>query len=226
MIYAFAIAVAAAALRWLSISGAIAACIIGGVFWEVGGLEACVPLLVFFATGSLLSKLPPARAKAPARSAYQVLANGGVAAAALLLPNGHTACIAALCAAAADTWATEMGTRLGKNPFRITKLSPATAGVSGAVTWEGFLAAAAGAVIVALSSLALPEADVAVAAAIGLAGAVLDSILGDTLQARFSSGGKVVESSGDHVAGIRWLRNNEVNLVTTLAAGTVGYLLA
>lgn len=106
------IALLAWRLRWLSTSGAVSACIMGFLIFWLGGGKAILPLLAFFVSSSLLSKLTrysrnlrdrkELREKSAAfetlsekgstRDASQVWANGGVAVAILLL---HRACVLA-----------------------------------------------------------------------------------------------------------------------------------
>jgi uncharacterized protein (TIGR00297 family) len=222
--YAVGVAAAAWLARLLTPGGAIAAATIGGVIWEKGGLAYAAPLLVFFISGSLLGRLPGGGAKEGPRRTAQVVANGGAAALAALVPNGETAFVAALCAANADTWATEVGTRFGGRPFRITNLRPADIGASGAVSGAGMLAAAAGAVVVAVSAIPLSAAAVGFAAIAGFFGSVVDSVLGDTVQARFwSEDLGENEAGGQRMRGWRWLRNDQVNLAMTLFAAALAY---
>ena len=204
----------------------MAATLVGGLAWVKGEWVYAAPLLAFFVTSSLLGKLPGGKQKHGPRNAAQVLANGGMAAVATLVPGGETAYVAALCAANADTWATEIGTRLGRRPWRITTLRPAEPGVSGAVSLPGLLAAAAGAALVAAAGAGIAGAALAAAGAIGFAACLLDSVLGDTLQARFrTADGAESESEGAYTLGVRWIRNDMVNFMMTAFAALAGYLI-
>lgn len=225
MLYAIAVALAAWFARLLTPSGALATAAVGSVIWERGGLVYAGPLLIFFITGSLLGRLPGGSEKEGPRTAAQVLANGGVATLAVLIPGGATAYASALCAANADTWATEIGTRLGRKPVRITTLKPAARGASGAVTVAGLAGSAGGAALVAVMSIPIPGALPWVVAVAGFLGSIFDSLLGDTLQAKFVVEGNPSETGGTLVKGIPWLRNNTVNFAMTLFAGALGYLL-
>ncbi|MDQ2986015.1 MAG: DUF92 domain-containing protein [Armatimonadota bacterium] len=225
MFYAVAVAVAARLAGLLTPFGALAAAAVGSVIWEQGGWPYAIPLLVFFTTGSLLGRLPGGAAKEGPRTAAQVLANGAVAALAVLIPGGATAYASALCAANSDTWATEIGTRLGRKPVRITTLEPAARGASGAVTIAGLAGSAAGAALIAVMSIPIPGALPWVVASAGFLGSLFDSLLGDTFQAKFVVDGSPNETGGTLVAGVPWLRNNAVNFAMTLFAGTLGYLL-
>jgi uncharacterized membrane protein len=197
-----------------------AATIIGGIIWERGGIPAAIPLLIFFLTSSILGILPGGTGRSSPRNAMQVIANGGAASAALLLPNGFPAYLAAICAANADTWATEIGTRLGRRPVRITTFKPAQLGSSGAISAAGLLGALLGSIVVAIPNFSI------LAAIIGFGASILDSILGDTIQAKFRKpDGSTSETRGDRTSGLLWMRNDQVNLTMTLAAATIAYLI-
>lgn len=231
MFYALFVALAAFRLRFLSLNGAVAAAIVGGIVWEVGAWAMAVPLVTFFLSSSLLGRFAGGGAKEGPRTAGQVFANGGAATfAAVLLwldvGQAPTMFVAALSAANADTWATEIGTRLGKNPIRITTLKRVEPGTSGAVSLPGLISAVAGAAFIGLTAIWLDGANVALAAGLGFAGSILDSVLGDTVQAKFWTATGESESGGTLVKGIRWIRNNEVNFAMTAAAAGAAYLLA
>jgi uncharacterized protein (TIGR00297 family) len=155
--------------RALSLSGAIAACIVGGTILGFGGWAWAVLLVLFFVSSSALSffrrtdarKLTASETfdKGGRRDAAQVAANGGVGALLALLsfftpPHISTILFCAytgsLAAATADTWATEIGVLSRTQPRIITNMKPATPGTSGGVTWLGSGASAVGALIVSV----------------------------------------------------------------------------
>ena len=168
------------------------------------------------------------------RDAGQVLANGGAAAACLLLPlvgfpQGFLLFLAALAAANADTWATEIGSALGGQPYDIRTGQKAPAGTSGAVSLPGTAAALAGAAL--LGAFAGSTIGGAVVAASGFAGALADSLLGATVQAQWRDpleGSRWTERPQAYPPerGWRQLGNDGVNLLCTLvAAGGAALLL-
>ena len=217
--------------------------------WSWGAL-----LIAFFVASTLLSRVGAGRkerrvggivAKGGERDAAQVLANGGVFAAAalmsLLAPEwpGWTAVGAgALAAATADTWATEVGTLAGGVPRSITSLKPVPPGTSGGITVAGTLASVAGATFIgALAWVAGWPRDAVLggAAAGGFAGATFDSLLGATLQARrwcdhcAAATERIVHGCGTPTrpaGGLAWLDNDRVNLAATLVGAGVGALMA
>jgi uncharacterized protein (TIGR00297 family) len=216
----------------LSPAGVAAALVVGAAVTAGTGWRGLVLLAVFFVTSSALTR------GGGRRTPVQVLANGGVAAAAALLsrldPAWLPACCGALAAAAADTWSTEIGARSPSPPRLVTTGRPVPPGTSGGVTWLGTLGALAGAAVVAASAALLGLATPAVAAWIaggGVAGGLADSVLGATVQARFRCGrcGELREAArcpcggtAAAASGIPWLTNDAVNVACTLVGATVG----
>lgn len=243
---------AAYRLRVLTASGAVAGAGFGATLLGVGGWAWALPALGFFGLSSLLSKLGRARAARLAavseggsrRDAGQVFANGGVAwlcllgEAALPAPGWSWAFLGALAAATADTWATEVGTLVGGTPRLVTTLRPAPPGTSGAVSGAGLLAALAGGAAIWL--LAVPGSGTvasAGAAAVlvgsGFGGALVDSLLGATVQARYRDGrtGRLTERAttdgqpNSLVRGWRFVRNDGVNLLCTATGALLALVL-
>lgn len=207
-------------LRALTLSGAIAAAVVGFCHLAFGGWLAAAALLTFFGTSTALSKLGKRKKdvlgfeKTSQRDASQVLANGGVAALCAVLGQPE-ALLGALAAANADTWATELGALFGGRPRRITTLAPAEPGESGAVSVLGTLAALIGAGVVgALAGSAWLAVTVA-----GFAGALADSLLGASVQAQWwdEKNSKWSEiPQGKPGRGVNWIRNDAVNILATL----------
>ena len=133
-------------MKWLTPGGLVAACAVGaGVTWRLGWPGLAL-LFAFFLTGSVLTQL--AERRGPSRNARQVLANGGVALLAALLGSWAGAA-GAIAAAAADTWATEIGAYSPFRPRLITSWGRVTRGTSGGITALGTLGGLAGAALIA-----------------------------------------------------------------------------
>jgi uncharacterized protein (TIGR00297 family) len=235
----------------LSDSGMAAAVVVGGLTFGLGGWVPALLLIAFFASSSGLSKWGAAHkrrladkfSKGARRDWAQVAANGGVAALAAaaygigLGTSWLAAAAGSLAAATADTWATELGVLYGANPRRITDWRPSEPGTSGAISWQGSLAALVGAGLLGgLGAWCTGETALAVSGIVGgLAGASLDSLLGASVQAQFycPACAKRTEHSPTHtcgtptrqVSGWRWLANDGVNALATLAGGLTGLLL-
>ena len=246
LLVAAAIALAAWRARSLSPSGAAAAVVVG-TLCAAAGFSWGALLIAFFVVSSLLSRwratAKAARtrgvvAKGGERDAVQVLANGGPFAAAALLSLVHpwTGWYAlgagALAAATADTWGTEVGTLAGRSPRSVLSWQPVPPGTSGGITVPGTLASLAGALFVAaLAAAAGWPGSAAVAAVIGgFAGSMADSVLGATMQARRrcdrceSWTEQTMHECGSatrHAAGLAWLDNDAVNLLSGMIGGGI-----
>jgi len=225
----------------------------GGLFAAslvaLGGLAWVGPGLVFFGLSSALSHVRRVwqgerEGGSPRRTQAQVLANGGVAWAVLavvaIVPSGarvatggYAAFVGALAAAAADTWATEVGTLSATAPWSLRTGRSVPRGTSGAVSVLGTGAAGLGAASVAGGAIlaggtvtgpVLWDAGLFVGA--GLVGMGADSLAGAFLQAQYRTArGAWVESppaSGRRpTRGWAPVGNNIVNLIgTTLGAVT------
>lgn len=211
---------------------AVGTAIVAGTSWPGASL-----LGFFFASGSALSRVfdqPDPVGKSGGRDAFQVLANGGVAALAALTLNGRagdvrfTALAGSLSAASADTWATEIGSSSPTSPRLIISGERVEPGLSGGVTARGTLAAIGGALTVgALTAIysspqqRLPKGAAVVMA--GFGGCLLDSVLGELAQERRWSvvAKRRIERAIDCgqptllVGGIRGVTNDLVNLAAT-----------
>jgi len=193
----------------------------------VGGWLAAGALLTFFGTSSALSRWRKTRKealgyeKSGRRDAGQVLANGGIASLCLLLtlagiPNALLLFLAALAAANADTWATEIGSALGGQPVDIRTGRKAEPGTSGAVSLPGTAAALLG------GFAGSPRAFFVVTLA-GFGGALCDSLLGAAVQAQWRDPANPERwteqaQAGPPARGWRWVGNDGVNLLCTLTA--------
>jgi uncharacterized protein (TIGR00297 family) len=245
------IAMAARAGRMLTTDGAIVAAIVGAASvaagWSWGAL-----LLVFFLSSSALSRIgidikerrtAGVLNKGDQRDAVQVLANGGVFAAAALgyvgFPSDAWMALAggALAAATADTWATEIGTLTTGVPRLITTWQPAPPGTSGAVTMAGTSGMVLGsAVLTLVMATAVWPRHVFVAAFVGgVLGALADSVAGATIQARRRCAScaalteRAIHSCGAHTVhagGVSWMTNDAVNLLCSVVGAASALVVA
>ncbi len=169
VIAAVIISYAAYHLHALSLSGGIAAAILGTIIFGLGGLGWALVLLSFFISSSGLSKLFSLQkestglsfSKGSRRDAWQVAANGGMAGVLALIyfiiawrsPENSwgqhlwVGFASSLAAANADTWATELGLLNPGLPVLIGTLRKVPKGTSGAVSLVGTLASLAGSVL-------------------------------------------------------------------------------
>lgn len=235
----------------LTTSGALAAVAVGAPIYAAG--SGCyLALLGFFVTSSALGRVGDARkarlrrdySKGDERDAWQVLANGGVAAACALAQcirpdlDLTPAILGALATANGDTWATELGPLSPHSPRSLRTLREVPAGTSGAVSGLGLLATIAGGALVgALLGLVAPGPWwrwLGLGALCGAAGSLVDSLLGATIQAGYRCPACARPCEGPHHAcgsmtvqihGLRWFGNDAVNLCATAAGALLGATL-
>jgi uncharacterized protein (TIGR00297 family) len=242
------VAAVVALLGWragsLSGDGAVAAVVVGTlVLWGTGWQGGAV-LAAFFVFGSAIGRVLPMRAgdaKGERRDRHQVVANGGpaalVSAAAALVGNFDP--VLALCmvtgslaAAAADTWATSVGSLSSRPPGRLFFGPTVPAGTSGGMTPIGTLGGMAGAALVAgTGALVTGRVRLAlVGTLVGFAGMVLDSAVGALAQGRFHCPACGAASEWRvhwcgtrtlRTGGMAWLDNDGVNLAATAFAAVL-----
>jgi len=221
-----------------------------GTLAAVAGWGWALLLIGYFVVSSALTRVGAATKAsrtasvlpdAQARNAAQVGANGGLFTALALLgtlgeqPLLHVAAVGALAAAAADTWATEIGTLWGGMPRHLLTFAAVEPGMSGGVTLAGAAASVVAAALVALPGVALttPASMPLTASAIGAVGALTtagvlgslaDSLLGAALQSKrwceqcrtwTERRVHTCQYRTQHVRGLRWMTNDTVNLLAT-----------
>lgn len=242
----------------LSRAAAAGAFVLAAGLYLSGGLPPVILLLLFFYTGNRVSRFrklekePLERdlhAKSGPRDLAQVAANGGPALimAGLYAVTRQPACLAALASALAasnaDTWASELGMLSKRQPVSLLTGRPVQRGLSGGVTALGFLAALAGSAVIALVDGLLRLSSVPVGTVLGqfllvlltgLLGSVIDSLLGETLQAQYvrPSTGQLTEQTREKnqanqlVRGLAWMNNDLVNFISSLTAASLHLCLA
>jgi len=238
----------------LSRDGALAATLVGSAVFIGTGVRGSAALVTYVASSSLLGKLPEQHAapqhRGRRRDAVQVVANGAVPALLALIapktrveyrPLLHAAFGGAVAAAASDTWATEIGSRFGRNPRTIASLRPVMRGTSGGVTLAGLAASVAGATLTSalLTTTRASQTEsllsgIAIALG-GIAGSLADSILGATLQeVRYCDDCGLETESLIHGCGARsrrirgqtWCNNDTVNALAIGIGATTAVLIA
>jgi uncharacterized protein (TIGR00297 family) len=238
----------------LSPDGTFAATGVGAAVVAGSGFRGGAMLVAFFVSSTLLGRLPGTadleQRRGRERDAVQVMANGGVAAALALASSfapeqSRSLLLAgfggAVATATADTWATEIGSRSHTQPRSIRTMRPTAPGASGGVTVAGLTASAVGAALIAgmASTPFTTDSDHTFMPVIpiafgGFSGALVDSILGATVQVvRFCDACAVETEHQVHhcgaptrvTRGAPWCDNDLVNVLATAAGATTAMLL-
>jgi len=237
------ILVAAYCARALTLGGVASATALGVALFVFGGRLGFAALVLFFISGSAVSRFGKKRKEAAhalherrgARSAAQVAANGlpSLIFAAIYFFTQSGACLfavtACFAAACADTFSSEIGMLSRKNrPVSILTLKPIERGLSGGVTLLGFAGAALGASATAALAFAefgvLPALAIAV---IGVIGSAIDSAFGAAFQAKYRAddGGLTEQKNGAPVSGISRINNDAVNFASLVLSGVIAAII-
>lgn len=242
----------------LSEGGVAGAILTGTTIFAGGGAVPSALLITFFVSSSALSLWRRGRkaaadveaAKGARRDLAQTLANGGVPTALVVLGRVAPASpwlpalVGALATVNADTWATELGLLNRRPPRLITTLRAVPAGTSGGISPLGTAAAALGAATI--GGVAAVGAHLSgrgrdgqrllpVAVFAGVGGAMIDSLLGATVQARYRCPNcdlateRPVHRCGAAavlVGGIAAVDNDLVNFLASLGGALLGAGLA
>lgn len=237
----------------LSISGAFAATVLGTAVFYFGGAYLSAIMVAFFASSSILTRFKKHRKtitydiyeKSGVRDYAQVLANGGVGLvfSALWFATSKPAYLLAytvsFAAANADTWASEVGILSSAKPISILNFKRVEKGASGAITILGTISALLGSGFIAViffigyvikfgfNTKALVLSMIVVI--LGLTGCIIDSLLGATIQAKYSCEvcGKITEKKVHHekctrlVVGFKFINNDVVNFISVLTAAII-----
>jgi uncharacterized protein (TIGR00297 family) len=216
------LAAAAWRARAIDFSGAVAGCVLGTAIFAFQGWGGLALLAAFVALGSAATRIGfdrKARAQEDGgrRGARHAVANAGVAALAAVFaatsPHRDLYLLAfagAFAAAASDTLSSEIGQLWGRRTVLITSLRAVPPGTDGGISTIGSAAGAGGSLILAVLGWAAdlyPPPGIAAVFLAGIAGSVIDSLLGATLE----RGG--------------WLDNQGVNFAATLAGAVTAAAL-
>ncbi len=162
---AVAVAYSSYNMKFLDIGGSMLAFLMGSVLFGLGGWQYTLPIILFFSSSSVLSKVGKYKKrvveevyqKSSQRDFYQVLANGGIPTIIFILifVSGesylYSLYLISIAAATADTWATELGIFSSKDPFLITNFKSVKPGTSGAISMPGSMASLLASAIITIS---------------------------------------------------------------------------
>lgn len=192
-------------IHWVSLDGFFAASVFGTVVLGLGGWILAGLVLIFFVTGSLISRelivnIDDKRGEAFStrfkvrRNGLQIWSNGfwlvffGVLWFLFQVEVFLIMAAAAVASATADTWATELGSRKQGRTVLITNFNTVEPGSDGGVSLRGILAAFWGALLIALSFMifnwGVSLEYVSIITISGFLGCLTDSYLGAIYQYR------------------------------------------
>lgn len=228
LMFSSLIGFAAYKVKSLSISGAIGAIILGTGIFATSGLYGATIMIMFFLSSSILSHYKKSKKKKAAeqfdktgkRDIFQVFANGGVGLilSILYFVTNNSQFLFALgisfAVANADTWSTELGILNKKNPFSLRTFKRVIKGTSGAISFFGTIAAFLGAMFIGIIAIVLLftidlsiynlnylETFVYIILG-GFIGALIDSILGATIQGIYYSDEEKIETEKKIYKGV------------------------
>lgn len=208
--------------------GWIHAGVLGTLLWGCVGLGVWIAVVLYLAMGSAVTRLGLAwksrQGLAESRSGRRGPENvwGSAATGATLavlaavFPHARPLLLvgfaASFSAKFADTCGSEIGKRWGGQPVLITTLRPVPPGSEGAVSLEGTLASVLGSLVMSVLMAALGMVGgaraVVVVVVAGVLATLLESVIGATMQIRWS-----------------WLSNELVNAIQTVVAALLAMAL-
>ncbi|RLG54698.1 MAG: hypothetical protein DRO00_00465 [Thermoproteota archaeon] len=238
---------------WVDFLGLISGFVVGGSIVLLGDLKAFLPMMAFYLSGSLATKLKykrkvqkeAAQPKGGARSWQNVFANGLMPVVFLVLwrtlgsERWLFAYIASVSASIADTLSNEIGVLNPSPPRLVTRpWMEVDPGTSGGVSPLGFLVALVAPFLLGslTSAVGLVGSNPVLFSTItGFFGSLVDSIIGAEWQALYlcPKCDKITESKVHRcgtqaklIKGYSWLSNDLVNLIMSGTTGLVGYLIS
>ena len=197
-----AVALAGWVARTVTPAGAITGAIIGSVILAGAGVAGWAVLMAAFLFAAVTTRMGHARKAAAGiaedrggrRGPGNAIANTGVAACAAVVAAGMAdpapaflALVAALATSGSDTVASEVGKAWGRTTVLVTSFRQVPPGTSGAISLQGTLAgvvSAAGLAAVGAWLELVPVAAVPIITVAATVAALLEGVLGATLEAR------------------------------------------
>ena len=215
---------------------------IGSVLFGLGGLKWSVPILVFFFSSSILSRLHKNKnvgteeyfEKNSTRDFLQVLANGGLSAVFVFAynfyhnENFYLMYLASLSVVCSDTWATEIGTLKINKTYNILNFKTVKQGTSGGVSFNGTIGAIFGAILISISGMAFNDLPFIhyfiLIISCGIFGNFTDSLLGASFQVLYKCVmcGIITEKKFHcgfrtiRHKGIQFINNDMINFISAL----------
>jgi len=232
------IAYSAFFLTWLTLDAVLPVVILGTIILGFGGWILAIAVIVFFITGSLLSRLNLDRTPSAKETGYQVRRDGiqiwangfwiAIFCIFWFLSNAEiflAAAFAAVATAMADTWATEIGVRNPGKTISILTRKKVEPGTDGGISLKGTVASFIGAILIGFFASqgiqSYPAWTFAVITLAGFSGCMLDSYLGALYHKETGELSEVPVSDRDAKEN----QNNLVNWISTGSGGIIALLL-
>ncbi|MEO8816093.1 MAG: DUF92 domain-containing protein [Mycobacterium sp.] len=225
-------------MGWLDLPGAIGGGLIAATAISLGGWFWIVAPAVFIALTSVLTGYRRPVQTEGLRGLTQVLVNGALPVMVPAIGYALTGdqvwfvvSIGGVAASIADSWASEIGRFSRRSPVSLRTLRRVPKGTSGAVSPLGFTATWLGGTAVgAVGALFGGPMLIVIGMIAGMAGSLLDSLIGATVQGRFlcpscHAGGEDRQHCGvfgELVSGWRWMDNNAVNSCANMTGMVTG----
>lgn len=228
-------------MRWLDLPGALSGGLIAGVAVGLGGWAWIIPAAVFFSLTSVLTGYRRPVRSAGMRTMSQVAVNAGLPVLIPVIgyaftrdPIWYAVSIGGIAAGIADSWASEIGRFSTREPLSLRTRTRVSKGTSGAVSPRGSGATVLGALSVGtFGALFAGLVMVPVGLVAGVAGSLVDTLIGAGVQARFRCGscGATVEdrlhcgAPTQPSSGWHWVDNDVVNTCANLTGMVVGWAM-
>jgi uncharacterized protein (TIGR00297 family) len=224
----------------LTLSGSIAAVLMGLILIISPKPIWTVPAIALFVFGTILSKIPGGEENHQSqRDVRQVLANGAIPTIALMFymaignPAFLFASVAGFAASLSDTASSEIGTRMRHKTFSILTGKRVSAGLSGGVSIIGLFAGLIFSLFIASIALYISSHMglyyFLLIGLAGFAGNLIDSLIGDKWQVKYGKGkdGPWFDTQKDSdfivVKGVHWMNNDMVNFLAVGASSILGF---
>ena len=235
------IAISAYKLKQLTLSGVIAATIMGFLTLFLAGSSALMMYLFFLVSAAFISKaskkvrgVEKIHKKGARRDYKQVLANGLLSLISIILYRLSTNELflitfsATLAEACADTWGGDIGVLSKEDPVSILTFTRVEKGLSGGISLLGCFASLLACILYGIFYYSTFNANLSGAllvVAAGFSGSLIDSLLGATIQIHYldEKSGRLTERERDEngkerkaVRGIKFFDNDMVNFTSVL----------
>jgi uncharacterized protein (TIGR00297 family) len=229
-------------MRWLQMSGALCAALLGFFVWRFAGWEFLTPLVWFLASSTIIGKIFQVekdkgfeKKHGKARDYIQVLSNSWLflilAIILGLSPENGELIIpklyAVMAIAAADTWASELGGKLSNKVIYLFNMKLHPKGISGGLsyigTFSGFLGGLSIACLGYFTGHLSSVSGIVALTLIGFAGMIMDSVIAAFFQKRYYNVALGIYSDEQKEGFIttenyRILTNDQVNMLSIILA--------